>query len=182
MQNINLNVLQSLQTNYKNYPNFIEFKTYSGLQLWPLENYFTNIYTVQISEDVNKDLNENIKNEYLGDKITFYDNEQQNKDSIDNILDSINEKSILYLNKTCYHGIPKYTNNCDKLSEVLSCIISKHKSEAIIIIDEMDNNTSDHDETLTMENVFSICENRMYKYYKLSSYSPHKCKLVIHIS
>ena len=60
MPSISLDFLKTLQTEYKNYPNFIETGTYMGETILHMEQYFSNLYTIEIK----KEFYENIKNRY----------------------------------------------------------------------------------------------------------------------
>ena len=68
MPSINLAFLKMLETDYKNYPNFIETGTFIGETILYMEQYFSNLYTIEIK----KEFYEDVKIIYKGDKINFY--------------------------------------------------------------------------------------------------------------
>ena len=47
MPSINLDFLNKLKNDYKDYPNFIETGTYFGETIMELEKYFSNLYTIE---------------------------------------------------------------------------------------------------------------------------------------
>lgn len=91
MPSINLDFLQKLQCDYKNYINFIETGTFNGDTILYLEPYFLNLYTIEIK----KEYYENVKNNYNGEKINFYLGDSSNV--LSEILPNINGKSIIFL-------------------------------------------------------------------------------------
>jgi hypothetical protein len=54
---IDLEFLKDLQADFKNYPNFIETGTFMGSTILHMEQYFSNLYTIEIK----KEFYENIK-------------------------------------------------------------------------------------------------------------------------
>jgi len=91
MPSINVNFLNQLQDEYKMYDNFIETGTYYGETILSLESYFSKLYTIEIK----KEFNENVKNNYKGNKINFYLGDSSIV--LKEILPSIEGKSIIFL-------------------------------------------------------------------------------------
>tara|TARA_B000000557_G_C20672489_1_gene399465 strand:- start:95 stop:667 length:573 start_codon:yes stop_codon:yes gene_type:complete len=186
MPSINLEFLQMLQCDYKTYSNFIETGTYMGETIFHMEQYFSNLYTIEIK----KEFYSRLKNIYRGNKINFYLGDSG--DMLIDILSDIKNKSIIFLDghwSEC--GTGKGKKDCP-LYEELSSIISKHNDEAIIIIDDArlfgmgPNNKNKlgvcNWEDINTENILKIVRDRMTKNYFLPSNFDEEDRLVIHIS
>ena len=184
MPSINLDFLKTLQTDYKNYPNFIETGTYMGETILHMEQYFSNLYTIEIK----KDFYENVKNKYNGDKINFYLGASE--DVLTDILPIITGKSIIFLDG---HWSAEDTGRGIKdcpLYEELTCIISSHKDEAIIIVDDVrlfgkgpnKGNEICNWEEINIENILKIVKDRMTNHYLLPSSMHINDRLMVHIS
>ena len=187
MPSINLEFLNILQNDYKNYPNFIESGTYMAETVMALEQYFSNLYTIEIK----KEFYENTKNKYKGDKIHFYLGDSGTV--LGEILPNINGKSILFLDG---HWSAGNTGKGEKkdcpLYEELTSIITHHKDDAIIIIDDVKlfgmgpNNKNKYDicnwEDINVENILKIVKGRITNHYFLPSQLDKQDRLLIHIS
>ena len=181
---IDLDFLKMLQTDYKNYPNFIETGTYLGDTILHMEQYFLKLYTIEIK----KEFYENIKNLYKGDKINFYLGDSSNV--LNDILPIITGKSIIFLDGHWSAGnTGKGKKDCPLYEEITS-IISSHTDEAIIIIDDVrlfglgPNKGTEicNWEEINIENILQIVKDRMTKYYLLPSIVNSEDRLLIHIS
>lgn len=184
MPSINLEFLKTLQTDYKNYPNFIETGTYLGETILYMEQYFSNLYTIEIK----KDLYENVKNNYKGNKINFYIGDSG--DVLTQILQNINDKSIFFLDGHWSAGnTGKGKKDCP-LYEELNTIISNHKDEAIVIVDDVrlfgkgpnKGNELCNWEEINIDNILEIVKDRMTNHYFLPSNIYKEDRMVIHIS
>lgn len=185
MPSINLGFLNKLQTNYKNYTNFIETGTYIGQTILSLERYFSNLYTIEIK----KEFYEYVKNNYKGNKINFYLGDSG--DVLSEILPNVKGKSIIFLDGHWSAGNTGRGKKDCPLYEELTSIMLHHKGEAIIIVDDIrlfgmgPNNKDKYDicnwEDINIENVLKIVKDRVTKYYFMPSELYEKDRLIIHI-
>ena len=184
MPSINLEFLKKIQTDYKNYTNFIETGTYKGHTILHMEQYFSNLYTIEIK----KEFYENVKNKYKGNKINFYLGDSG--DVFTKLLPNINGKSIFFLDGHWSAGnTGKGKKDCP-LYEELTGIMSNHTDEAIIIVDDVrlfgkgPNKGNDicNWEEINIDNILKIVKDRMTNHYFLPSEFNEKDRMVIHIS
>ena len=152
-----------------------------------MEKYFSNLYTVEIKQKFYK----NIKNNYKNDKRKFYLGDSG--DVLSEILPTINDKSIIFLDGHWSAGnTGKGKKDCP-LYEELTSIKSNHKDEAIIIVDDVrlfgtgpnkknkENGICNWEE-INVEGILEIVKDRITKHYFLPSQLNKEDRLVIHIS
>ena len=183
MPSIDLSFLKKLHDDYKNYSNFIETGTFMGGTILAMEQYFSKLYTIEIKNE----FYENIKNKYKGDKINFHLGASE--DVLYKILPIISGKSIIFLDGHWSSGNTGRGQKDCPLYEELNSIVSKHKDEAIIIVDDVrlfglgpKNNCLCNWEEINIENTLKIVEERMVNHYFLESNLSEKDRLIIHIS
>jgi hypothetical protein len=184
MPGIDLNFLKMLQTNYEDYPNFIETGTYKGGTILNMQKYFSSLYTIEIKEEFYN----NVKSKYQGDKIKFYHGNSE--DVLNDILPTITGKMIIFLDGHWSAGnTGKGEKDCP-LYEELTSIISRCTDEAIIIIDDVrlfgkgpnKGNEICNWEDINVENILEIVKNRLTNHYFLPSSVHKQDRFVIHIS
>lgn len=186
MPSIDTEFLNKLKKDYKDYPNFIETGTCTGGTILSLEQDFSNLYTIEIK----KEFYENVKNNYKGDKINFYLGDSG--DVLTEILPKINGKSIIFLDGHWSSGETGRGEKDCPIYEELNSIISDHKDEAIIIIDDArlfgggPNNknkyTKEDWEDINTETILKLVKDRMTEHYFLPSDICIDDRFVIHIS
>lgn len=182
MPSLNYDFLKLLQDDYKNYPYFIETGTYLGETIFTLEPYFSNLYTIELSELYYT----NTKKQYNGHKINFLLGDSSTV--FQTLLPTIPDKAIFFLDG---HWSGGNTGQGDKdcpLIEEITHIYHLFKHDAIIIIDDVrlfgidarakgDQDWSEiHTETL-----LNILSNRISKMYYLDSVCAKNDRLIIHI-
>lgn len=181
---IDLEFLKDLQADFKNYPNFIETGTFMGSTILHMEQYFSNLYTIEIK----KEFYENIKSQYRGNKINFYLGDSG--DVLSDILPAITGKSIIFLDGHWSAGnTGKGIKDCP-LYEEMTSIIASHADEAIIIVDDVrlfgkgPNKGTEicNWEEINVENILQTVKSRMSNHYFLPSSLYKEDRLVIHIS
>jgi hypothetical protein len=183
MPSIDLPFLQKMKIDYKNYSNFIETGTFLGDTIMAMHPYFSKLYTIEIK----KDLYQRIKNKYKGDKINFYLGDSS--DVLSQLLPIINGKSIIFLDGHWSAGITGKGKKDCPLYEELNHIISHHKDEAVIIVDDVrmfgkgpNKGTEICDwEDINLENTLKIVKDRMTHHFFLPSQYHEQDRLIIHI-
>jgi len=187
MPSIDIDLLNKLDCNLKNYMNFIETGTYMGETVFCLEPYFSKLYTIEIK----KEFYEAVINKYTGNKINFYHGDSSN--ILTKILPNISNKSIIFLDGHWSGGnTGKGTKDCP-LYEELYNIVMFHKDEAIIIVDDVrlfgkgpNKELNDYDlcnwENISEKNILNIVKNRLVKKFFLPSNIIENDRLIIHIS
>ncbi len=184
MPSLNLDFLNNLHADYKNYTCFIETGTYQGGTTFALEPYFDKIYTIEFSEKYY-----NIsKNNYRGNKINFI-----NGDSsviFEELLPTIMDKCIFFLDGHWSGYDTGHSNKDCPLDEEITHINHLFQNDAIIIIDDvrlfgLDKSSGKLGEdwsNITIENLLQILKPRINMVYHLDSDLAKNDRLIIHIN
>lgn len=179
MPSINIDFLNNLKGNYKNYPCFIETGTNCGNTIFALEPHFDKLYTIEISEKYYN----NTKNRYNGDKITFILGDSSNV--FNNLLPTITDNCIFFLDGHWSGGdTGKGINDCPLIEEITHInLLFQHS--AIIIIDDFRLFGLDIDHDWSMihkDNILDILRSRINTVYHLDSECDKDDRLIIHIN
>jgi len=176
--------LLALDDDYSKYPIFIETGTYLGETIFNLEPFFSKLHTIDI---VDKFYVSAMKR-YKGKKIHFHLGDSFKV--LNSILKNIDDKSIIFLDA---HYSAGNTGKGDKdvpLYEELYEIMTYHKKEAIVIIDDVRlfgrgptyNNELVNWEHVDVNNILKIVGDRHVTNYFLPSELHPYDRLVIHLS
>jgi len=182
MPSINVNFLQTLHDDFRNYNVFIETGTYYGGTIFAMEPHFKQLYTVEYSEKYYN----MTKGRYSGNKINFLlgDSSVVFKD----LLPKIDEKAIFFLDG---HWSCEDTGQSEKdvpLIEEVTHINELFKHEAILIIDDyrlfgtyvpgVEPNWSD----ISKDKIMEILLTRINSIYHLDSQISKNDRLIIHLN
>jgi hypothetical protein len=183
MPSIDINFLQKLQDNYRNYPCFIETGTYNGDTTFSLEPYFDKIHTIEFSEEYYN----NTKKKYNGNKINFLLGDSSIV--FITLLPNITDKCIFFLDGHWSGGDTGRSVKDCPLEEEITCINSLFENEAIIIIDDFrlfglcqKTGLNEDWSKINKENLLTILESRINKVYHLDSDFDKNDRLIIHIN
>jgi hypothetical protein len=177
--------LQKLKADYKTFPNFIETGTFLGQTIFIFEPLFNNLYTIEIKEDLFKQA----KERYVGNKINFYHGDSS--EVLKEILPEISNKSIIFLDAHWSCGNTGRGVKDVPLYEELTSIVTLHKDELIIIVDDVrlfgkgpntDPNILVSWEDINIKHILNICETRITDKYLLPSDLSKNDRLVIHLA
>ena len=191
MPPINEKFLNSLNTNYKNYPLFVETGTCLGDTVFGMEKYFKELHTIEIK----KELYNKTKSQYKGNKINFYLGDSSIM--LKNVVSKLNENTIFFLDGHWSKGRTGRGKKDCPLLEELNIINKYFNKEAIIIIDDYrdfgrkwttaegirlapERPTCDWS-SITKKNVLSIIENRIIDHYHLPSSCHPEDRFIIKI-
>jgi hypothetical protein len=183
MPSINIDFLNLLNDNYKDYPNFVETGTYLGNTIFAMEHLFNKLYTIELS----KKYYTLTKSKYNGNKIDFILGDSS--DVFQSLLPKISEKTIFFLDGHWSSGdTAKGTKDCPLIEEI-KLINSLFKNDAIIIIDDYrlfgKGPTQGMNEDWTYINkdiLINILSNRIKEVYFLDSEISKHDRLIIHIN
>ena len=165
------------------YPNFIETGTWKGDTIFGLEPYFNKLYTIEIK----KELYENVKNKYNGNKINFILGDSSAE--LINICKLLDGNSIFFLDGHWSAGdTGKGEKDCP-LYEELRGILINCKYENIIIIDDVRlfgkgpniGNELCNWEDINSNTILNIVKERLLNYFYLDSEISKNDRLILHL-
>ena len=175
---IDINFLENLQDDYKNYPCFIE-TTYTGESILEKESLFEKLYTIETDESRYN----NIKNTYTGSKTHFLLGDST--DILRELLPSITDKCIFFIDGHFNAGKTEPDNVDFALIEEILHIFNLFNNEAIIIIDNYKmfvTNFSEKWETIKKPIILNILTERIKKVYHLNGELQDLDMMIIHIN
>lgn len=186
MPSININFLNKLKVSYKDYNNFIETGTFMGETIFEMEKYFDKLYTIEIKEEYYNNLIE----KYKGNKINFKLGSSEKV--LKEILSNIRGKSIFFLDGHWSAGTTGKGEKDVPLYEEITNIKNLHNEECIIIVDDVrmfgkgpNKKGKKKDicnwENINVKSILEIINERLEKYYYLSSNLEKNDRLVIHV-
>lgn len=188
MPSLNINFLNQLRDNYKNYNIFVETGTYLCETILEMNKYFKKLNTIEIKKEIYDNAikkysnsNKNI-NFILGDS----------KEVFKKLLPSLNEDTIFFLDGHWSAGITGKSDKDCPLIEEIALINSLFKYNAIIIIDDYrlfgtgpKTNNICNWENITKDEIIKILSNRIHNIkdnvYHLPSNLHKQDRLIIHI-
>ena len=167
----------------RNYPIFFETGTCMGCTIFAMERYFSELYTVEIKDD----LFWNLINNYKSNRIKFYfgDSSIILKEKVE----SLNNNTIFFLDGHYSHcGTGRGEKDCPLLEE-LEAIMEKFKHEAIIIINDFrlfgkgpkKGGCAEDWEDISKDKVLEIVKSRLEKEYHCPSKYAADDRLILHI-
>ena len=165
----------------KDYPVFVETGTFKGGTILPLENYFSELHTIEICEK----LFDNVKNK--SKKINFHLGDSSK--ILAEICPKINFNTIFFLDGHWSCGSTGRGEKDCPLYEELVCIMSLLNHYCIIIIDDCrlfgkgpTNSHYPHDwEDINVKKILNLVHPRIDKYYFCPSNLHAKDRLVIYL-
>lgn len=179
MPEININFLNSLKENFKDYSCFIETGTSYGITIFSVEPFFDKLYTVEISEKYYQ----LTRSRYKGNKINFILGDSS--EVFKNLLPTINDKSIFFLDGHYSSGDTGRGIKDVPLIEEIIHINNLYKNEGLLIIDDVrlfgKIDTEDWS-CINEETILEILKDRILDVYHLDSPLAKNDRLVIKIS
>ena len=171
MPSINFNFIQNLLKDNKDlYPLFVETGTYLGETIRPMEPYFKNLYTIEISPL----LHEQAKNLYRGNKIKFLLGDSSVV--LTSLISELNDNTIFFLDGHWSSGITGRGFKDCPLVEEINTIFENFKHKAIIIVDDYSffgkspkTGNNENWEDISKDILIQILSNRLIKTYHLPS-------------
>lgn len=183
MPSIDINFLKSLKQDYKNYNNFIETGTYGGDTIAHMNQYFSNLYTIEIKEEFYK----HCVRKYRRTKINFFLGDSS--EVLKNLLPDIKDSSMFFLDGHWSAGnTGKGKKDCP-LYEELESIVKFHKNKCLIIVDDVRlfgmgpnvGNEACNWEDINVSNILKVVENRLKDNYFLPSSLNEKDRLILEL-
>lgn len=184
MPSIDINFIKSSLKNRKleEFPVFIETGTYKGGTIFHMSKHFNELYTIEVANHLYKDVVEKYNQTKLNN-INFILGDSCNV--LPKLLPKITNKSIVFLDG---HFSSLNTGKGDKdvpLYEEVSAIMSFHKNECIIIIDDIRLVGTDRNEDwsdISIDQILEITKPRQIDSFYLPSRLNSKDRLIIHLT
>ena len=183
MPALTVNFLESLHTDYKSYPCFVETGTYMGETIFAMEPHFERLYTIEIKEEFYR----NAKGAYRGNKIEFLLGDSSKV--LCTLCPLLESPTLFFLDG---HWSAGDTGRGDKdcpLYEEVEAIMEGFLFEAVMVIDDVrlfgkgprvGNEVCDW-ESIAKENILALVASRLEKHYFLPSALHPEDRMVLHL-
>lgn len=184
MPSLSVDFLKSLQTDYRQYPCFIETGTLNGNTTFAMEPLFDSLYTIEYSEKYYT----NTKNRYKGNKIQFLHGDSS--EVFKALLPTIQDKAIFFLDGHWSGSDTGHSAKDCPLEEELQCIQTLFKQKAVVIIDDyrlfgLDKSSDKLGEDwsqISKSRLLSIVSSRLDVVYHLDSSLAKDDRLILHLN
>jgi hypothetical protein len=184
MPSIGYEFLTTLQEDFTKYTNFVETGTYFGESIFAMEPFFPKLHTIEIK----KEFYENARLRYRGNKIQFYLGDSSVV--LNEMVPLLEGRSIFFLDGHWSAGNTGKGNKDCPLYEELQSIVTHHKEDAIIIVDDVRlfgkgptyGNEICNWEDINTDMIVRIVKDRMNRMYFLPSSICANDRLIIHLS
>jgi hypothetical protein len=172
--------LSKLKCDINEYPIFLETGTYYGKTIFEMEEYFKNLITIEIKEDLYLNL---LKN-YKGDKIKFINGESTN--IFEHIFKFIQDDTIFFLDAHISATDSGYGNKVVPLLEEIDLINKNYARKGIIIISDVrlfgEKMGNEDWSEINKDKIFGLLFSRIKDFYYLDSEYSKDDFLIIHIN
>jgi hypothetical protein len=180
MPALTLNFLKSLKEDYRSYPIFVETGTCGGDTIFAMENLFSKLFSVEITEEHY----ERAKSNYSGEKIKFFFGDSAKV--ITDILTECNENTLFFLD--AHNSGPSFCNLnittlYTPLEEELKKISKNSKHESLVIIDDcrVFGTKGSNWESISEELILKITKDRLLNYYYMDCNDIKNDRLILHL-
>lgn len=131
MPSLEIEIIEKIISENKNFKTFIETGTYMGETIFKMEPLFEHLFTIEI----NKELFEHVVSTYAGNKINFILGDSSDK--LNELCSTVETDLIFFLDGHWSCGITGRGKKDCPLYEELSSIVSLFKHRCVIIVDDV---------------------------------------------
>lgn len=177
MPSIDFNFLLKLKDDFRNFDIFVETGTYMGQTIRNMEPLFSELYTIEVSENLYNNLNKNSKkiNFILGDSSIIFES----------LLNNLHRDTIFFLDGHWSSGeTGKGVKDCPLIEEI-NLINEKFKHRAILIIDDyrmFGTKINEDWSEISKDAILNILKDRYSIVYHLESEMCKDDRLIIHLN
>jgi len=171
--------LSRLKCDINDYPMFLETGTYYGKTIFEMEEYFKNLITIEIKQEIYS----NLVNNYNGNKIKFINGESTN--IFEHIFKLIEDNTIFFLDAHISATDSGYGNKAVPLLDEIELINKNYLKDGVIIISDVrlfgKKMGSEDWSEISKDKIFEILFSRIKDFYYLDSEYSKEDFLIIHI-